>query len=277
MSFERNTNINTSNAGADSNYLSKQTFVDGTLGSPDSSAIFYHFDAQKRVISVSLQDLVSPVPGYAATANYFYHGNDSLPFKELDISTDPAINDTSVSYKFYNAAGKLVVDSIITSYFIGGNYTKYKTINTFTYNANMIYNESNRTVIYDAGGGLALYTTSRDTITLDSRGNAIKLISEGGYVETFAYDQKPAASLKLNINNIFPISFGTDYEYEQIGSKNNRIYWREDHPTFPPGGYVYFDVSTQYTYLNSGFPSSRLRPLTSSNYYQKFYYQYTSL
>ena len=278
--------VNTFTTTADSNYLSKQTFVQRHPVAIDTGATYYHFDSQKRVISISFRDLGSTnLPVRHDTTNYFYHGNDTLPYKEIYVDIFPSESDSTERYMTYNSVGKLVNDSIIYSSGFGSNYNRVKQIGKYTYNGNKIFRESHETILFDPGGVVGLIDT-QDTVTLDSRGNALTLHEiqydapgsiYSDYLNTFTYDQNPSPYLKLNINNIFPVVFGGDYEYEQIGSRNNRIYWREEIAGGTPGGNVNFDAAGDYSYFPSGFPVMMLNPDINPGEYEKFLYEYRVL
>lgn len=199
----------------------------------------YQYDASKRVISqkqywddgggIALMD----------EYNYTYTGTDTVPSKCTNYSYDFAgggyLKDTTITFYTY-AAGRRVKDSAVYyNTFGSGPVNAYSdtTVTLYNYTASQITTE----VLVKGGDrldpGSGGESRSRDTATLDARGNVISSTTydsyDGGltwdffFASQFTYDTKPSPFSKLSNFKTLYLVAPPESEYYEMQSPNNRI------------------------------------------------------
>ena len=283
----------TATLSADSNYLSKSILIDISGSSIDSFITSYNYDNLKRVSNV-----VDITKSNTATNSekdsiiYFYNGSDTTPIKKYDYYEyfgNYSAKDTSMSFFNYNSLNQLIKDSTIEFKKTPSNYTILKRVSNYTYVLNKIYGVTVSTILYSTINSFQPYI-QRDTATLDANKNIINSRQQTivgttsptieNKIYTFTYDNKPSPYLNQNINYIFPnIPEGsTDYIYDQIGSKNNRLTSNEVSITSGGTGSYFGDFTGKYIYKSNGYPSSIFIPDPSfPTDFSKFIFIYKTL
>ncbi len=258
----------------DSNYLDKIYFIDSTGVIKDSSSYYsYEYDNAKRVIKLNYFTHSSGSNVLLENYQYFYNGNDTLPFKRLYYFfenaidyANPTLTDTTITFYFYNNSGKNLRDSISTvqHYTLGGpvNFEYWKEINQYQYTPNGIYNLNTKTMINSSFPYSTDPQLSVDTAYTDSRGNILSYTKHLVYnntsmperIASFTYDNNlsPLAKLSnLRTLQVFPI--GETY-LEIMQSNNNRL--KAFEVDVNTGGTVLFDedLTGKYIYNANGYP-----------------------
>ncbi|MEO8404957.1 MAG: hypothetical protein ABI480_10185, partial [Chitinophagaceae bacterium] len=103
-------------ASNDSTLISRYFELD-TTGSPATDTLYkisFSYDDHKRVthITENSRDVINPVFVFNTTTDYYYNGNDTLPFKTTSSSTDVGTLNFVTYYYYQN--GIVVSDSMIT-------------------------------------------------------------------------------------------------------------------------------------------------------------------
>lgn len=102
----------------DSTLLSMFVELDSTVASPFDtiSKGLYTYDSQKRLIKYDYvyydAGVIAVPPGLQFTNTYFYLGNDTLPFKEIDYVNEQGLIFIETIYHFYTT-GKPIKDSVV--------------------------------------------------------------------------------------------------------------------------------------------------------------------
>ncbi len=231
------------NLVVDSNYLDRIIYTT-TVGSITDTSFtqIYQYDASKRV--VSLTDSIKPTISTSEnfTIKYFYNGNDTLPFKKIEIgttlSTTPFINnrDTSIFFYQYSTTGIKIKDSILKFFHhinvngSGNDYVDfYKEVIIYQYASSIIYGHTINKLLYsntstNVGTSLHIY----DTATTDFSGN---LITNKKYdsanvlflTSTFTYDNKPNPFARLSNYKTISVFPSGETFINEMQAKNNRL------------------------------------------------------
>ncbi|MFT3910508.1 MAG: hypothetical protein QM737_13870 [Ferruginibacter sp.] len=284
ISCKKDSNADNSNPNpsTSSNYLSRISFYsnDGSGTEVLDGTTTYVFDNQKRVTKKIDSSLVGSSASFVLwqTTEYFYNGNDTLPFKEVIIG-NPAAQieyDTTISYFTYNSAGLLIRD---TGFYVshGTGYFAVNSNQTFTYSGTMITGRMDATITQTSGS----YTETRiDTAQTDANGNIIHNIKHKGIENinsTITWDNHPSPFSKLsNFRSSFIFPFGETFFYE-MPQYNNRLHITE----VQTGGSTHTydeDLTGNYTYNAEGYPSQILeQDPTTTGAYEKVIFEYRSL
>lgn len=284
VSCKKNSDSNNSNpVPVSSDYLSRMIYLsnDGSGTEVKEGSITYVFDNLKRVTHVIDSSAVgsSAVLELWETTEYFYNGNDTLPYKSVVIGNPAAQTeyDTTINFYTYNAAGLLIRD---TGYYAGHTSTDdYNTRSnqTYTYSGSMITGRRDAIVTY---GGFSNNETRIDTAHTDANGNIIQNIKHKDLEtinSTITWDNHPSPFAKLSnfrASLIFP--FGETFFYE-MPQYNNRLHITE--LTTGGSNHTYDeDFTGRYSYNANGYPTQILQPDPAvSGAYEKYIFEYKSL
>lgn len=241
----------------DSNYLSKMYEIGIERGVTDTVEIWtYTYDANKRVIHLSDSSSVIGA-NYLASWQYFYYGNDTIPYKSTYTVQGPGYisTDSLITYFYYNASGQRIKDSVINQNGAVNDYTK----NFYQYLPGKIYGLTKDST-YN-GFAYVVYLTF-DSATIIN-GNIVNNKRNFNYsadsvISIFTYDDKPAPFAKLSNFKTFEIfPFGETFFYE-MPQNNNRLKANE----YSSGtGYLFEeDFTGKYIYKPNGYPSQIYYP-----------------
>jgi hypothetical protein len=241
----------------DSNYLSKMYEIGIERGITDTVEIWtYTYDANKRVILLSdSSDVIGA--SYVANWQYFYNGNDTIPYKSIYTVLGPGYNsaDSLISYFYYNASGQRIKDSVIDQNGTANDYRK----NFYQYLPGKIYGISKDST-YNGFAYVVYLTFDSATVV---NGNILYnkkyfYSSADSVISTFTYDDKPAPFERLsNFKTFEMFPFGETFFYE-MPQNNNRLKANE----FSSGtGYLFEeDFTGKYIYKSNGYPSQIYYP-----------------
>ena len=215
------------------NYVSKSYY----FGNIQNSNILdtgewshYFYDNLKRLTTIIDTSLEIGVPASTSfdKKSYFYNGNDSFAsrFNSISFATRYSRRDTVNSFYFYNALGQLVIDSTIKSYRANLTptntlYNKTKVIRSYSYLGNKIFSLT-LTSSLPSTNTTNLPLVSRDTFTLDSRGNVMEHRTRSYFtndiyvIKTYTYD-----------NNRSPFSSFNGGGFTTVTGKNNPLKVKE--------------------------------------------------
>ncbi|HMK05457.1 MAG TPA: hypothetical protein VK489_14750 [Ferruginibacter sp.] len=173
----------------DSVYLERITEVNYILD--DSTIQNLSYDNQKRLTRISQKNYRNNILEDTSVVTLFYNGNDSLPFRYTDYKAAVGFPffDSTNSFLFYDAQGRLVLDSAIYSK-DGFGYSKDKDIYTIQYAPNKIYGYSTYTDLLNPGPA----DISLDTTWLDANKNIVK---------RHFYDSQPLKLFRTENNTAF--------------------------------------------------------------------------
>lgn len=284
VACNKNSDTNNSNNNPVSNeYLSRIVYLynDGSGTEAVKGSMTYVFDNLKRVTHIIDSSAVGSSSALILweTKEYFYNGNDTLPYK-LTVIGNPAAQteyDTTVNYFTYNASGLLIRD---TGYYAGHNATDdyYTWSNqTYAYSGSMITGRRDAIVAY---AGSSHNETRIDTAQTDANGNVIQNIKHKDYENInsiLTWDSHPSPFARLNnFRSTFIFPFGETFFYE-MPQYNNRLHIIE--VTTGGSGFTYEeDFTGSYTYNANGYPIQILEPDPStSGAYEKIIFEYRSL
>lgn len=204
------------------------------------------YDANKRV--VKLIDSATLID-YVDIYDYFYHGADTLPYK-LSYRTerpDPSVNDTILTYFYYNSMGQRIKDSVFNRDDIGSSYE----VSTYQYLPGKIYGHKRDSL----SNGIGHSTWSiYDTATVEN-GNIVANIKYGPQdtiYSTFTYDSNPSPFFKLSHFKTFALfPSGHTYSYDMYHI-NNRL---KAYETNSSTVFIYDeDLTGKYFYKPNRFP-----------------------
>ena len=271
--FTPEDDINPPGTVTDSNYLYKMYEI-GIVGAVADTVNTwtYTYDAIKRV--VNLRDSSSVIGAvYVAGWQYFYFGNDTLPYKSTYNVQGSGFNptDSLISYFYYNSSGQRIKDSIIDKNNGENNYAK----NYYQYPTGKIYGLCKDSTYNGTGYVINL---TYDTAML-ANGNIIhnrKYSNSDSIISTFTYDNKPSPFSKLSNYKTFDIfPFGETFFYE-MPQLNNRLKANEH----ISGTGFSFDEDFTGKYLNklNGYPYQIYYPDPSNpSFIYKVSFVYKSL
>ena len=100
----------------DSIYLDR---IDMVENGDTPLVISFVYDNRKRVVSM----VESGTLGDNQTFQYYYSGNDTIPYLMRTITDYPGATDTLWTYRYYDAAGRTITDSSIRSTLLQGTST----------------------------------------------------------------------------------------------------------------------------------------------------------
>lgn len=224
--------------------LSRLIFMTSANSSDTSYSHEYGYDDFHRVTSIKFYNYISGSPDLQETISYFYQGNDSLPYKKLDIDIDPAFNETT--YFFYNVDKSLARDSLI---FPDGTQ-----LDKYIYTPGSVTDSA--VIYYNADPGTPVHLVAEGT--LDNNQNVTRTITQGDNVDlainTFSYDNNPNPFDQLNIRSTYnPIPGFDFYLYDNYLLKHNvTVSTEEEVIAQGPKVSTHYD----YTYNTSGLPTS---------------------
>lgn len=241
----------------------------------------YVFDNLKRVIKVidsSSTVASNTIVPYTVT-EYFYQGNDTLPYRSLDIS-NPSVQadfDTIINYYTYNNAGLLIRDSGYFAIYGSTSWAITRSNQTFSYSGTTITGRRDDTLTQPQG---TFPATRIDTAQTDAYGNIVHNIKHKDFEDinsSITWDTHPSPFRKLsNFRSSFQFPFGETFFYE-LPQNNNRLHITE----ITTGGMPYTyeeDLTGNYTYNAAGYPMQILEPDSSiPGAYKKITFEYKSL
>jgi hypothetical protein len=288
---------------ADSVYLSKVYLYDTYSNFIDTGGRrYYLYDNLKRVINIidtGYEAGATMPPITYSKTQYFYNGNDTLPYKKITISKIVSIanvsKDTATSFYTFNQNAQLISDSTINSfdgYYFPSNVlvkTIKKTVQSLTYVGNKIYGLQQLSYLQNLNGSSQNQSyTRRDTVSKDGLGNIISASYKKIYPNpafgpdyhyaTFTYDNKYSPFYKINIQktiSFFNLSFYRDASsYYEIGPNN--ILKIHEVSILSNNNQIIYDVDNTgiYSYKQNGFLGSAL--IISPSYTTKLTFIYTS-
>ncbi|MEO7523454.1 MAG: hypothetical protein ABIT58_05130 [Ferruginibacter sp.] len=282
ISCKKDSTPNNSTPVTTISYLSRIVFSynDGSGAEIMDGTTTYVFDNLKRVTKMidSTTDNASSSMMLWQVTEYFYQGNDTLPYKAVVIGNPAAQTeyDTTTNYYTYNNAGLLIRD---TGFYVtnGTFYYSVKSNETYAYSGTMITGRRDAIITQPSGTSTE---TRIDTAQTDAAGNIIHNIKHKNYEvinSTITWDDHPSPFSKLSnfeSRSIFP--FGETFFYE-MPKRNNRLHITE----ITTGGtnYTYDeDFTGNYTYNAEGYPAQILEPdPTILGAYDKIIFEYRSL
>jgi hypothetical protein len=223
----------------DSTYLDKVFYTYHEPGFTDTAKILeYQYDGAKRVskfIALYVNDAKN-------TSVYFYNGTETSPAREVIYVEEyfPASKDTVTKFYTYDAQGRRVKDSVISSF--AGWYS----IHEYKYASGKIYGMSR----YFPGSQI-----STDSATVDAAGNVLSNKSYNDNVlsitSQFTYDNNPSPFAKPSNHITFDIFPFGETLVGEFHTMNNRLKAHE------VSGTTYDqDLTGKYVFLPSGYPSS---------------------
>lgn len=259
--------VNNNPVSADSSYLSKMYIIDADgSGIVDTFETYtYVYDNLKRVSVLldSSEDNTLHVLIPFQTTQYYYNGNDTLPFKSITISYNSGSNyDTTTNFFAYNVSGKLAADSGL--YIVNPpNPIFVKDIRSYQYGSAVITGIRTVTTINQNGTSVSV---EKDTAQTDANGNIIHNIKNRDFEtvnSTFTWDTHPSPFARIsNFQTFAIVPFGETFFYE-MPSKNNRLHVTEI-TTDNSSGTVQHnyddDLTGKYSYNITGYPSQILIP-----------------
>ena len=264
--------INNPPAIVDSNYVSKiySMYVDNNI--PDTVAITtYSYDNLKRVVSAI--DVAKSLFDFTQTSrHYFYNNNDTLPFRSRTVSVyanDQAQTmlhyDTTLTWHFYDNAGRNLRDSIIrsvTDAFPPTTYYSTLELRNYSYASGKIYGFRTFTGI-NVPNPSYVPDDQKDTATLDALGNIVAyksyrydpFASQFRFVinSSFTYDNKQGPFAKLSNFKTYGVFPNGETFLSELPQYSNRVTQNEHHSFSPGGGGgVHYDISYTNLYNTNG-------------------------
>lgn len=212
---------------SDSTYLSKYYWIRSYLTTPDTlmSVIFY--DSRKRVLSVHDSNVTNGTSTFFAKKEYFYIGNDTLPYKSQLLVEDGSFIDSTTKYYFYDVLGRRVKDSTVSRTRDGiPTFSVYQILDTYQYSSGRILANSTKVNLANNHTTIAV-----DTAYFNLQNNITESIgySDGDLDSKFffSYDNNPTAFERMNINitkDIIP----RGSTYHDLLITNNQTYIKEE-------------------------------------------------
>lgn len=282
ISCGKDDNPDNSTNPTDDNYLSRYYFLydDGSGTAELEGSISYSYDNLKRVTVMLDSTTYNPSGNLLpfSRSEYFYNGNDLLPYKAVTTTHPESTSeyDTLVSFYTYNTAGKVITDSTLSAQHSTGSdyYTKY--IRSYQYNA---VTATSSIVVTTTNSGGTYTSTMTDNAQLDQNGNIIQNTRNRGtevIQSTITWDNNPSPFAKLSNFQTFAIfPFGETFFYE-MPKTNNRLHITET----TTGGSPHFyeeDFTNDYTYNADGYPVQILdNDPSTPGAYSKVVFEYRS-
>ncbi|MFT3981977.1 MAG: hypothetical protein QM687_16035 [Ferruginibacter sp.] len=255
---------------ADSNYLDNIYEIDSIAGVSDTLVRWhYEYDSRKRVTSLNLFVYENGANEILIEKNtYFYNGNDSVPFKKLNVDYRDALEENNIllrdsitTFYEYTTQGKNLYDSSIEieHYWDGSSVISEMiiSVNRYQYAGTVIYNDF--TNVTDNPSNLII-RYGRDTSHTDANGNVISNkryeidngVSTLRYTSTFTYDDKPSPFYRLsNFRTLILTPSGETLDYE-MQVYNNRL---KTYEISDQGETNDYDYTGDYRYFTNGYPS----------------------
>jgi hypothetical protein len=258
----------TATLSADSNYLSKYTYIETNGIIYDSTVTSFTYDNLKRVTKI----ITYPYNSYET--KFLYNGTDILPHMKV-IDTSGILK--SKNFYTYSNSGLLLKDSSIEKTFdLSGQLNILATtIKNYNYSANKIY-EYIRYERLNIVSNTSQITSDFDTTNLDANNNPIAIYKTQRAINC-TYGINPSPMLNVNVNSVYSLERDENILFQIYGSKNIITSWR--HTNFYNGvGTVSFNknYTNFYTFKANGFPSLILTN-PQNGYYFKLKFMYTSL
>ncbi|MEO7049456.1 MAG: hypothetical protein ABI091_29395, partial [Ferruginibacter sp.] len=190
----------------DSSYLDKVILLDEN-GVDTFEIQTFNYDVNKRLVLITdtTKDRGTISPAYT---KYFYNGNDTLPYKNIYVSTFEQF-DSVVTYLFYDNVGKKIADSSIElTKFPNSDTTRYEIVTHYNYAGNKVIGDSKSINIYN---GQTYVDENIDTAIIDMNGNILNIVknrttlgSNGANINyklnyNYTYDGHTNPYFKLNI------------------------------------------------------------------------------
>jgi hypothetical protein len=292
----------------DSSYLAKYYYIEIDNGIADTATrITYAYDNLKRVISIldtSHEAFANPLNKSFEGTQFFYIGNDTLPYKRtsifnLNYPNFKIINDTITTFYTFNPGAQRLKDSSVNSLFTKifplnqQEFSVKKIIQDYVYAANKIYSNQKNTILQNSNGNISSYI-KRDTVTLDGNENiteersrkftTVPSINDSYYISSISYDNKPSPFSQLNIRKVETLPNFTDYNEGLTGqraSNNNILKIHQIKVPLVVGNPIYVfdnDETGHYTYKANGLPAFILSPdISSPAYFFKSVFIYKAL
>ncbi len=232
----------------DSIYLDR---IDMVENGDTPLVISFVYDNRKRVVSM----VESGTLGDNQTFQYYYSGNDTIPYLMRTITDYPGATDTLWTYRYYDAAGRTITDSSIRSTLLQGTSTP--DVNTyvtqFSYAPSRIFSI---TTLIPTPFNAPFQDV--DTSVLDARGNIVQTktwrtingTTALQATSNFTYDDKP-----------HPFTFMTNYKMHQDIPSGETIFFEY----FPVNniltqvetmdGFPSMDINQSFQYTSNGLPS----------------------
>lgn len=259
---------------ADSIYLNKMVVLDTTqpVGMDTVGKMFFQYDNSKRIKSifsywVGIMD--------SSRHEFFYQGNDTLPFKIVDHSFEDhgAGFFHYVDTIYYNYAdGVVSKDSVLSWNLTTGNIVASPHVRAFTKSGNTVKRISR---YYGVFSGNYVFLGS-DTANFDvthSAGNLTAHTSSGSsdvFVQA-TYDTKPNPLAKIYTVK-YPV-FDSYFIADWFTQKNNplQVQFQVDHSS------PIENEQLTYIYRSDNYPLSATYSSTDGLDYNKLLYFYTAL
>ena len=259
----------TTSPTGDSTYLDRFYYIEITGGVADTLGfVQYIYDSNKRVIKLADSSYFPHTDFGAETTTYYYHGNDTIPFKSYTEEIEN-LNDTSstTSFFYYNTLGQREADSVIQ---VAYNVWARTTMSYYSYLANNIHSLRFDSI---AIGNSYYLETHKDTAVVDNRGNVISnrqaVFSDMGVnyynvSSTVTYDDKPSPFARLsNFRTLYLLPTSETF-FHEMANKNNRLKISElgtDYNGQPQHAYNE-DLTGKYVYRADGYPIEINNPET---------------
>ncbi len=218
------------------------------------TAISFVYDNLNRVVTMA----ESPTFGDFQVYDYYYHGNDTVPYLKRVVERGLPSIDTLWTYLFYDAAGKITKDSsirlILDPGSPGPDISTY--VRKFSYAPSKIYSVTD---VFP--GSLSSPYQQTDTSMLDARGNILQTnswtmrsgVPELHSTSIFTYDDKlHPFTFMSNYRAHRDIPFGETLFLEYL-PVNNILTQNETLDGFP-----WMEIVNTYQYNANGLPSKML-------------------
>ncbi len=243
----------------DSTYLDS-IYIIGNPGSflDTGNIVIYHYDNLKRLASTSNLRETAPASSVyidGGSSTFYYNGNDTLPYKLVAYSNSDINNyvDTSTSFYNYDANGNKIKDSTRFSSSDITTYTLKTTVTDYTYSAGKMVGYTVENDVYPNTNQVV----SKDTATLDSKGNVITNVK---YIVTGATENLALTSTGTYDNHPGPYTKITAFKaMRQFAESDNVLYLSYnnyltiDHNQLLPSIETIHSSAT-YQYLANGYP-----------------------
>ena len=275
---------------ADSNYISKLIFLNGSGSTIDTSINIFVYDNLKRV-SQYLETFTNNINGVVSksfdTLFFYYNNSERLPYRivKQKISATGTFNKVE-NFLTYASSGNLIKDSIISSNNANGNNVFYQKISNYFYLNNKIFINSINTSNLPNNNFL-----ERDTLTQDVNTNIISKNSYTDYglnspnnsssISTYTYGNNPSPFLNLNICNRLGKFENGDYSsyFLYQGSKNNLTSLKK--AAYSNGVFqvniIVFDNLDTYNFKVNGYANSIAFQFPLSPQFKRLVYEYKTL
>lgn len=186
-------------AANDSIYLNKAYFLtDLGTGMDTVVTATLQYDSRKRIVSwtdsTTADNNDEP---YTISYQYFYNGNDTVPYKVISLWDDLLTADdydSTIAFFTYDANGRKLKDSVVYHEYSGGAGSSSLQLTNYTYAAGKMYGETKTETLTPS----SFIEMRRDSATLNAAGDIVQnksyLLDGGSYelAETMnlTYDTK---------------------------------------------------------------------------------------